>query len=1094
MFLLSLLSPVFAELPLPPYPQCGEVDRNDLCPADYDGDWWLSSYIPAGSRSTVREAERNLGSGCAADLAWRTTTGRFDVIVVLADTGIDWADNDYQRNVALNTDELPLPQLADGSESPTYDVDGNGLVNISDYAADPRVSKSAGVERADGMLDASDLIYSFSDGVDDDGNGFVDDIAGWDFFQNDNDAYTSYFEGFGDHGGGVAEDMVSEGGADTSGSIGVCPGCSLLPLRIADSIVSDGGRVAQAMVYAADRGASAMSMATGAINSPDYLQTAVAYAESKGVVMVGAAGDENAYHHNFPSVLDGVLYVHSVTAPADENNGAYSYFNIWNCNNWGPRLQLVAASSACATGAVAVTTASAGLIRAAGRDNGIELSAQEIYQLLAQTADDVWLTEEEIKTADTYPSAEGWDPYFGYGRVNVGRAVARVIAGEIPPTATISSPSWFQVIDPGVGTVDVTGTVAARSGSYTWKLELGTGEDPRSWEEVGSGSGTEAFSGSLATVDISGLPAEMVPDAERAETVLGKVSRVFAPAVTLRLSITDGDGVKGEFRKTFFVQEDPDRVEGFPLKLSGSAESSPNLADIDGDGILEIVMADSSGFVHVLDGSGVEFPGWPVRSDATRFPRTGQAGDSIGTLYDRFLGSVAIGDLDGDGSSEVVVPSTEGKVYAWHSDGSPVAGFPVIMVGRTPEETGPADDWDNGFMGGAALEDLDGDGSLEIVVGGMDQRLYVWDHTGQNWGPYPIELCSPELCGRDGSRIINTPAIGDIDGDGALDIAIGTNEAVKDGKASITYVLDANSGTLLDGWPVEEIGLVNTAALLPIVGEGHPASVALADLDGDGTLELANPIMLGTTDLTRYDGTKYLDVSYVGSDYGADSNTTEPSFAQMNTQPVFGDLSGDGVPDYVQGGTGALYLVTLAIKNYGDFQHVVGAWDGKTGEALRGWPRQIEDLQFLVSPAVADLSGDGKAEAILGSAGYLVHAWDAEGKQPEGWPKFTGNWILGSAAVGDLDGDGYVEVVVSTREGYLWAWHTKGRADQNLQWASMNHDPRNTRNFETPLDPQAGPPGGPDDLDKNCGCGGDSKGEAALLLLPLLALGRRRRG
>ena len=52
------------------------------------------------------------------------------------------------------------------------------------------------------LLDASDLIYSFSDGVDDDGNGFADDIAGWDFFQNDNDPYTSYFEGFGDHGGG----------------------------------------------------------------------------------------------------------------------------------------------------------------------------------------------------------------------------------------------------------------------------------------------------------------------------------------------------------------------------------------------------------------------------------------------------------------------------------------------------------------------------------------------------------------------------------------------------------------------------------------------------------------------------------------------------------------------------------------------------------------------------------------------------------------------------------------------------------------------------------------------------------------------------
>lgn len=1089
--LLVMLSTASAVLPLPTYPQCGEEDREDLCPSELDASWWMISYIPIGSRDTIREAERTMGSGCAADRAWRSTTGRFDVLLAVADSGIDWGDDDYQNNVALNTAELPLPQLADGSTASDYDVDGNGLVNIQDYAQDPRVTISAGNDAGDAQLDASDLIYTFSDGVDDDGNGFMDDIAGWDFFGNDNDAYHSFAVDFGTHGSGVIEDIVSEGEGG-GGHIGVCPSCSFVPLRIGDTFVSDGGRVAAAMIYATDRGAAAMSMATGSLSSPATLREAVAYAHAHDMVMVGAAGDENQYHANQPAALDDILFVHSIHSDtSDENFGAYSYFNTWNCNNYGPRMQLVAASSACATGSVAVTVGAAGLIVSAARDMGLQLSADEVYQLLIQTADDVNLTAEEQDYARAYPSGPGWDPFFGYGRVNVGRAVEHIVAGEIPPVANITGPAWLQVLDPASGKLPITGKVSARQGSYNWTLEVGYGGDPQTWTSLATGQGTTPFEGQFGELDLSTVPTAFVPEPDISETVVERYNRVMAPAVTVRLSVTDGAGQQGAFQKTFYVNEDDDRVAGFPIDLGTSGESSPVLADLDDDGIYEIILATSDGKIHAYHDDGTELPGFPIMAPASSQFNT-QRGSDVGQLPDRFLGGVGIGDLDNDGSPEIVAASIEGKVYAWHNDGSMVTGFPVAIIGRLPEEFGPHNDWDNGFLSAPSLYDLDGDGNLEIIAAAMDQRLYVWDHTGADWGPYPIEVCDPAICDTDGARIINTPAIGDVDGDGAIDIGIGTNEAVDDGKASISYIYDATSGTLLPGWPLVEYGLVNTAGLLPIVGEGHPASLAFAELDGKAGLEVASPIMLGTSPLLTATGTQYLDISYVSSEFGAGTNTNQPSFVQMNTNPIFGDMTGDGTPDYVVGGTGALYLITLAAYTVGEFQHPVGAWDGVTGKALPGWPRQIEDLQFLVSPAMADISGDGQAETILGSAGSMLHAWDSDGNEPEGWPKFTGNWILGSPALGDIDGDGYLEVVVATREGWLWAWHTQGHADQHLQWASMHHDPQNTRNYETPIPTQAGPL---EEAEDGCGCGrDDDKGEALLLLGVPLLFWRRRRG
>ncbi len=89
----------------------------------------------------------------------------------------------------------------------SYDCNGDGAFNVTDYADDPRVSLNGGSHGVAGQIDAEDLIAAFSDAQPTPTrNGFVDDIAGWDFFDNDNDPYdaSSYFAAA-NHGSGRDE-------------------------------------------------------------------------------------------------------------------------------------------------------------------------------------------------------------------------------------------------------------------------------------------------------------------------------------------------------------------------------------------------------------------------------------------------------------------------------------------------------------------------------------------------------------------------------------------------------------------------------------------------------------------------------------------------------------------------------------------------------------------------------------------------------------------------------------------------------------------------------------------------------------------------
>jgi hypothetical protein len=1070
MILITLIVSAWAVLPMPPFPDCGPEQR-DACPDDLN-DWEHLSWVPDGSVDSVRPEELAHGSGVGLDVALRTTPGRWDVLIAVLDSGIEWDNGNLVNKMWVNTGELPVPQLADGTDAPGHDLDGNGLVNIQDYAQDPRVDPKSGTDASDWLLDVSDLIATFSDGVDDDGNGFVDDISGWDFFADDNNPYAELRTPYGGHGTGIMKGAAAEG--NDGSDIGTCPNCAVMALRTGDAFITDGDRLAEAIAYAADMGVAVIGNAGAGLSHPGWIRRALEHADDLGVVMVAAAGDENSYHHNLPAAEDPILYVHAVRSKEGdpEDPGVYSFLNFANCNNYGPRVDFVAPSEDCASGSTQMTTGAVGLVISAARDQGLELTADEARALVRGTTFDINLSEDERAQAIAYPSAPGWDPIYGQGRLDLGAAVQAAVAGDIPPGVRITSPRWFAFAG---GPTTIEGRVASREGGVSWVLELGETAWGGNWTEIGRGEGE--VDGELAQVDLTGFISF---DELYEEDVMGRFDRAHEPMRLLRLTATDSEGRESQVHRGIWVQQDPDLLPGFPIDMGSSMEGSPALVDMDGDGDFEIVQGTADGGLHVLQADGTELDGFPVYTDALPVHSPGLTDDPP---HEGLMSGAAVGDLDGDGVVELVIGSVGGKVYAFSSQGELLAGYPVSIEGRALSEIGPETAWDPAILGTPTLGDADGDGDLDVIVAAGDQKLYVWDATGALHAGYPMDLCID--CST-GARIVSSPSVGDIDGDGDLDLAVGTNE-IPIGDSGVVFLIDLESAAVWDGWPITRDGLINQE-ILPVVGAGHPSSTALGDLDGDGDLEIASPAFLSTPDLLHHDGSVALDPGYAADSFGTNASFMDGSFLSMVTNPSMGDLDGDGLPDVALGGSSVLYLLSLPLAQWAEFQHALGAWSGRTGEAFPGFPRQVDDVAFLAAPAIADVSGDGRPELIYGTGGHFMYAWDADGALAPGWPHFTGGWTISAPAVGDLDGDGYLDVVTGTREGWLFAWSTSGKANQPVQWSGMRHDPANTGNASTPLMPQFAPPPEPG----GC-CSKRGETGAAWLLFPLALLGARRR-
>jgi len=141
--------------------------------------------------------------------------------------------------------------------------------------------------------------------IDDDGNGLVDDIIGWDFV--DGDGIPEDRVGHGTHVSGT----VAARGDNEIGVIGVAPWAKLMALKgLTDSGSGDALALANTVRYAADTGADIISASWGGVAASQTLNAAFRYAHDLGVLSVAAAGNSNANVASFsPANLPEVLAV-----------------------------------------------------------------------------------------------------------------------------------------------------------------------------------------------------------------------------------------------------------------------------------------------------------------------------------------------------------------------------------------------------------------------------------------------------------------------------------------------------------------------------------------------------------------------------------------------------------------------------------------------------------------------------------------------------------------------------------------------------------------------------------------------------------------
>ncbi len=602
----------------------------------------------------------------SAPAAWDATVGSNDVVVAVLDSGVDPDHPDLVDNLWTNPGEIP------------------------------------------------------DNGKDDDGNGYVDDVRGWDFVGDDNspepDANTEAFEKEGVAHGTVIAGIIGAVGNNGVGVSGVAWHVRIMPVRILDDVGSgDSQDATKAIAYAIKNGADVINLSFTGYDIDSRFETAVNEAYVAGIPVVAAVGNYQDMGLDlnetpvYPACFVGAKADWVIGVAATDENDAKAGFS-----NYGSDCTEIAAPGVDMFNVMYENPSWDGFRRAyAGGWGGTSVSAPVVTGAIALLKSAypslspslvrtvLQLSADPVRDATISPGA------LGTGRLNVARAleIAPAFVGASEPVVVASRPSGHVISTPDAGSPPVVRIFEADGTPY----------------------------GSISAYDLA-----------------------FDGGVVAAMGDVDGDGEDeivtvpgpgGGPQVRVFEQDGTVRRQFFAFESTSLTGLNVSVADIDGDAREEIVVSEDaggSGRVRVFD------------MDGTAHAEFRPFGEMSGSVR------VAGTDVDGDGRDEIVSSRGAGfgpRVEVSAGDGTHRFDFDAYA---------PA--YDKGVFVSAG--DLNGDGSDEIVTGtdvGGGPQVRVFDGTGNVRGSF--FAFDPIL--RGGVRV----AVGSVNGQNAILAASGPGSA-----------------------------------------------------------------------------------------------------------------------------------------------------------------------------------------------------------------------------------------------------------------------------------------------------------------------------
>ena len=256
--------------------------------------------------------------------------------------------------------------------------------------------------------------------------------------------------------------------------------------------------------------------------------------------------------------------------------------------------------------------------------------------------------------------------------------------------------------------------------------------------------------------------------------------------------------------------------------------SKPALADLDGDGDADLLVGEDLGTFRFFENTGSSIaPAFIARTSAAN-PLDGRdVGDEA---------KPAFADLDGDGDFDLLAGNLAGDLIYFANTGDATT---PLFAGAAADPLGLS-----GITGGSAAPvfgDLDADGDLDLVVGEYYDTLQFFENTGSRTSPvFALRTGSANPFGNLPPSCYATPALGDFDRDGDLDLVLGREHG------RFFYFNNQSSPTQFS--PADPVFVPLTGVLNPLDGEdvGDLSAPAAGDLNGDGTPDLVTGALSGT--------------------------------------------------------------------------------------------------------------------------------------------------------------------------------------------------------------------------------------------------------